>query len=150
MKHETQVLGNDHERTDAHAGPLVQFFIFLTIVCAGSFYAMKLLLEWFHQQPVPLAGNIEHPLAEDRVQPPEPRLERARDAKGNFLDSKSEWEPGLEPYFTSQAIGAVRAREQQQLTTYGWIDKQQQITHIPIDKAIELTAKRGLPVAEKR
>lgn len=150
MKPTTQALGNDHERTDAHIGPLVQFLIFLAIVCAGSFYAMNLLLKWFQQQPVPLAGNIEHPLAEDRVLPPEPRLETARDAKGNFLVGKSEWSADLNGHFTAQTVGALKAREQEHLSSYGWIDAQQKLAHIPIEKAIELTAKKGLPIAAEK
>lgn len=150
MKQTTQVLGNDHERTDAHVGPLVQFLIFLAVVCGASFYAMSLLLKWFHQQPVPLVGNVEHPLAQDRVQPPEPRLETARDAKGNYLVGKNEAYPDLTPYFTAQTIGGLRARESERLHTYGWVDKSQNLVHIPIDQAIELTLKKGLPVAEKK
>jgi len=150
VKHTTQALGNDHERTDAHAAPLVQFLIFLAIVCAGSFYAMNLLIHWFMQQPVPLANNIEHPLATERPLPPEPRLETARDAKGQFLAGKSEANPAAGTYFTAQTLSALHAREHDQLSTYGWVDKESKLVHIPIEKAIELTLQKGLPVAEKK
>lgn len=150
MKHTTQALGNDHERTDAHVAPLVQFLIFLAVVCGGSFYAMHLLLDWFRQQPVPLAGNVEHPLAEGRVQPPEPRLELARDARGNFLVGKSEAHPEVGQNFTAQTLNGLHARETDLLSSYGWVDKEGKVAHIPIEKAIELTLKKGLPVAEKK
>ena len=37
-----------------------------------------------------------------------------------------------------------------QLDSYGWIDKPQGIVHIPIERAIELTAERGLPARGAR
>lgn len=150
MKHTTQALGNDHERTDAHAAPLVQFLIFLAVVCAGSFYAMNLLIHWFKQQPVPLANNVEHPLATERPMPPEPRLETARDSKGNFLAGRSEAHPGVEQYYTAQTLNGMHERERDQLSSYGWVDKESKLVHIPIEKAIELTLQKGLPVAEKK
>lgn len=37
------------------------------------------------------------------------------------------------------------AREQKQLHSYGWIDRNAWIAHIPIERAIDLIAQRGLP-----
>ncbi|MBV9170924.1 MAG: hypothetical protein JOZ81_12650 [Chloroflexi bacterium] len=44
-----------------------------------------------------------------------------------------------------QTLDGYRAVEQQRLTSYGWIDRSTGTVHIPIDRAIELTAQRGLP-----
>jgi len=38
----------------------------------------------------------------------------------------------------------LRAAEQAQLTTFGWVDRSRQIAHIPIEHAMELLAARGL------
>ena len=39
---------------------------------------------------------------------------------------------------------AMDARETQWLNSFGWVDKDAGIVRIPIDRAIELTAKQGL------
>jgi len=36
--------------------------------------------------------------------------------------------------------------EQQRLATYDWVDKSKGVVRIPIDRAMELIARRGLPV----
>jgi hypothetical protein len=43
-------------------------------------------------------------------------------------------------------LRALRAREEQMLSTYGWVDKPTGVVRIPIDEAIKLTVQRGLPV----
>lgn len=42
-------------------------------------------------------------------------------------------------------LQAFRAREDAELTTYGWIDRTAGVVRIPIDRAMELIAQRGLP-----
>ena len=41
----------------------------------------------------------------------------------------------------------MRAREEQQLHSYGWADKQKGTVHIPIENAKQLMLKRGFPTA---
>lgn len=142
MKQQAQAIGNDHERSDAHVAPLVQFLIWLAIVCAVSFFLMKWLLGWFKEQDTPIPGNVAHPLAAERVVPPEPRLERARNTQ-----LLGEGRNDGAPFFTSQSLAGVHAQERERLTSYGWVDKQNGIVHIPIERAIELTLQQGLPVA---
>src|SRR5271169_1802806 len=36
--------------------------------------------------------------------------------------------------------------QENQLNTYGWVDEQAGVAHIPIERAMELTVQRGLPV----
>lgn len=43
-------------------------------------------------------------------------------------------------------MGALRAREDARLSGYGWVDRAGGVVRIPIDRAIEVTAERGLPV----
>ena len=50
------------------------------------------------------------------------------------------------PEITSgEALKQLRATEEATLTTYGWVNRKNGIVHIPIDRAIELLAQRGLP-----
>jgi hypothetical protein len=43
-------------------------------------------------------------------------------------------------------LASLRAREDTELSNYGWIDKKSGVVRIPIERAMELTAERGLPV----
>ncbi|MGO9336058.1 MAG: hypothetical protein ACLPY1_00985 [Terracidiphilus sp.] len=47
----------------------------------------------------------------------------------------------------NQEIADLHAKEDLLLNNYSWVDKSQGKVRIPIDQAIELLAKRGLPVA---
>jgi hypothetical protein len=38
-----------------------------------------------------------------------------------------------------------QAEEDARLRSYGWIDRQRGIIHIPIERAMDLIAQRGLP-----
>jgi hypothetical protein len=64
--------------------------------------------------------------ANPRTQPPEPRLES-------------------DPV---QSLAEYRAAEQSRITTYGWVDAEKGIVRLPIDRAMELVAKEGLPSRE--
>lgn len=67
------------------------------------------------------------PLAEANVRrlPPVPRLQNNPEA----------------------AMARLRAREEAQLTTYGWIDRAAGVGRIPIERAIDLLIEQGLPGA---
>ncbi len=39
----------------------------------------------------------------------------------------------------------LRARDESQLHTYGWVDRQHGVITIPIDRAMQLLAERGIP-----
>jgi hypothetical protein len=42
----------------------------------------------------------------------------------------------------------LRARETAALESYGWVDRQKGIVHIPVERAMELLVERGLPTTE--
>jgi hypothetical protein len=66
----------------------------------------------------------EYPLAAQANQtPPEPRLQTN----------------------PREDLREMRAREDETLTTYGWVDKNAGVVRIPIDAAMKLTLERGLP-----
>jgi hypothetical protein len=49
-----------------------------------------------------------------------------------------EIEPGRE-------LKALRREEEARLNSYGWVDREKGLAHIPIDRAIEILAEKGLP-----
>ncbi len=69
-----------------------------------------------------------NPLAPAHQLPPEPRVE-------------------VHPW---EQLQQVRAHEEQQLRTYGWVDKEKGIVRLPIDRAIDLTLQRGLPARKEQ
>jgi hypothetical protein len=76
----------------------------------------------------PLAAKVEstpHGVMPDaRARFPEPRLE---------VNERTE-------------IGDFRQQEADRLNSYGWVDQKAGVVHIPIDRAMQLIAKQGLPV----
>ncbi len=43
-------------------------------------------------------------------------------------------------------LNEFRAQEEKQLNSYGWVDQKAGVAHIPIERAMQLVAERGLPV----
>jgi hypothetical protein len=60
------------------------------------------------------------------------------------LTAKLPPEPRLEET-PAPDLKAFRDSEEKALTSYGWVDQKAGVVRIPIDRAIELTAQRGLP-----
>ena len=54
-------------------------------------------------------------------------------------------DPRLQPDPRAQ-LQALRAYEKERLSTYGWVDKGAGVAHMPIERAMQLVAERGLPV----
>jgi hypothetical protein len=46
-------------------------------------------------------------------------------------------------------INDFRLKEEQTLNSYGWVDEKAGVVRIPIERAIELIAQRGLPTTPK-
>ena len=44
----------------------------------------------------------------------------------------------------------LRMHEDQVLTSYGWVDKNAGVVRIPIDEAMKIVVKQGLPVRQER
>ena len=55
-----------------------------------------------------------------------------------FTGPKLQAQPSVE-------LARFRRDEQQRLSSYGWVDRRQGAIRIPVKRAIELLAKRGLP-----
>jgi hypothetical protein len=119
--------GINHETSDAEARPLVAFAVFLavatlvTALLTAGFY--KYLEDRERAEQVhdyPMADGIARPV------PPPPRLQTYP-----FTDLKS-----------------YRRQESELLDRYGWVDRNAGIVRIPIERAIELTAERGLPARD--
>jgi hypothetical protein len=118
----------DHEESDVNIRAIFGFIGGLLVSAIVIHLAVWVLFRYFdaregrHLAPAfPLAATQE-----SRV-PPEPRLQTN----------------------PRQDLSDLRAREDQVLTSYGWVDKNTGVVRIPIDEAMKLTLQRGLPTRER-
>ncbi len=110
-----------HEQRDANIRSLVKFGAGLSALVVFALVTMWLLFDYLAARPAP--GPEPSPMAREREAPPAPRLQVA---------------PGTD-------LDRLRTNEDSALNSYGWVDREAGIVHIPIDKAIDLVAERGLP-----
>jgi hypothetical protein len=108
-----------HETTDVNVWAVGKFAIGLVIVCVVSIALLFGLLKFFQSREETSLANTVDPVKLF----PQPQLQ-----KTPILDLK-----------------AIHAEEDKLLNGYAWVDPKQGIVRIPVDRAIEVLAKRGLP-----
>ncbi len=113
-----------HETSDMSVGAIMTFGFFLLtgIVAAGAVVSGVML--WRGGLPAHLGrplGGLDDTASVSAF--PEPRLESKR----------------------GQELRDLRAREQQELNSYRWQDRSNGVVAIPIDRAMDIIATRGLP-----
>ncbi|MGH7798106.1 MAG: hypothetical protein ACREQ2_24860 [Candidatus Binatia bacterium] len=74
-----------------------------------------------------------------RAEPPSPLVVVPEPTPGPRL----EIQPG-------RALKAMREQEEAHLRAYGWIDQEKGIVHIPIERAMEILVKKGLPARQSK
>jgi hypothetical protein len=118
--------GLNHEQTDVDLSGANRFIVIMALFLALSFALVYVVFtNWradyiaAEPQPSPVAVRDG-----DRL-PPLPRLQTTP-----YVDLK-----------------AFTASEDEVLTTYAWVDKEKGVVRLPIARAIELVAERGLPAA---
>jgi hypothetical protein len=134
--------GAGYEKRDAQIRPLAESGALLVVLCLGAFGSMIWLfnfLQSYEQKARTPNGNA---LTSAREIPPEPRLETAPHmpvnwAETNQLDKK---------FFKDTGLADVRAQENADLNSYGWVDPTTKLVHIPIQQAMQKLLEQGLPV----
>ena len=118
--------GAGHESRDVRIRPIVIAFAVLFVIAILTQALMYGVLSGFTARDE-RASEPASPLAATygRQAPPEPRLQVA----------------------PRDDLQRLRAREDEQLHGYAWVDRSAGVTRIPIERAIELLATRGLPGA---
>jgi len=113
-----------HEQTDVNAWAIGKFGIALVLISVAF---MGLLLALFHYliaREGPPAPKVYSSLSEAKVKKP--------------AGVQLEEQPALD-------LARERAAEDRVLNSYGWVDQQKGIVRLPIDVAIDMLAKKGLP-----
>ncbi|HEY2381489.1 MAG TPA: hypothetical protein VGK48_09960 [Terriglobia bacterium] len=110
-----------HEHSDWNLnwvlGGVITLVISVAVMLSASWWIFREFQGWAANRRM---GTVVVPLA-----PPEPRLQ---------VSSTDDWTAMLE-------------REQAILHSYGWVDRSRGIVRIPIEREMELVAKRGFPAA---
>ncbi len=110
-----------HETHDAETRYVLIFIAVIAVTVALTMWVSKGLFYYFmHQQ----AETPAYTFHNARTLPPSPELEPVPHVL-------------LEKYLTET---------KKELNDYGWVDRAQGIVHIPVDRAIQLTLQKGLPV----
>ena len=133
MHHDEHRPGPGFEREDLGARPIFGFLLSLVVVGILIYYLLWGMFHFLdaynqqHERPVsPMVVPEEETRTVSRAQIqqfPQPRLEE---------DERTE-------------LNDFRYGEEQQLNSYGWIDQSAGVVHIPITRAMQLIAERGLP-----
>ena len=113
-----------HEESDVNIRGILMFGAALIVAAIVIHLVVGALFKYFDIREARQA-TPEYPLAaaqENRL-PPEPRLQTN----------------------PRQDLADLRAREDQALAGYSWVDRNAGIVRIPIDEAIKKTLERGLP-----
>ena len=108
-----------HETTDVNVWAVGKFAIGLVVVTVLSVGLLFGLLKFFQSREETSVANTVEPTKLF----PQPQLQ-----KTPILDLK-----------------AIRAEEDKLLNGYAWVDQPKGVVRIPIERAIEVLAKRGLP-----
>jgi hypothetical protein len=113
-----------HEESDVNVRAILATGAGLLVIGAIIHLGLALLMGAFTRTAERTPRAFPLTAEEQPAQPPEPRLQTN----------------------PRQDLRALRAREDNMLHSYGWIDRNAGVAHIPIEDAMKLTVQRGLPV----
>jgi hypothetical protein len=111
-----------YEKRDANLPVLLKMGIGLAVLIVVAFVSMKFTLDYF--QKVQPLGAPSSPLESGRALPPGPRLQA----------------------LPHQELSDYCRVQQENVTSYRWVDEQNGVVQIPVDRAMELVLEQGLPV----
>ena len=110
-----------HEERDVNVRRLTLATLGLAVLLVGTLALIGWLFMAFEGEEQRSEGASA--LVETQPEPPEPRLQAS----------------------PVQDLQAMQRADAEKLHSYGWVDESAGIARIPIDRAIDLLAQRGLP-----
>jgi hypothetical protein len=114
--------GSSYEHTDANVWVIAKFGVWLAITAVIVHVGIWVLWATLVKQ-AEVTREPQYPLATQPQLPPEPRLQQ----------------------FPANEIDDFRRSEDTRLNSYGYVNKDAGVVHIPIADAMRLTVERGLP-----
>ena len=141
----------DYERRDIGIPAVYYFLAGLAVALVVAAFAVSGLYHFLenrsqaNQAPVsPLVANAP---ADTRRLPPEYKTDSEGTDYEKYL-KKNFPQPQLESNERTE-LNQDRLREENTLSTYGYVDENAGTVRIPIDRAMQLLAERGLPTREQ-
>jgi hypothetical protein len=132
-----------HEKSDVNVKALIWFVVIFIVFAAVVHVLLWVLFNAYaararHEVGAPPMTKVARPA--DLNVPAEPRLQP--------FPTKEPDGVAISPVDATPVVDMVhmRASEDAQLNTPGWIDPQKGIVRIPIERAKQLVLQRGLPV----
>ncbi len=116
-----------HEQSDLSPRNISLFVAGLAVLIIVVLLASYALMAWLRED------------AARRAEPPSPLAVVPEPITGPRL----EIQPG-------HALKAMREQEEAHLKGYGWIDREKGIAYIPIERAMEILVKKGLPARQSQ
>jgi hypothetical protein len=137
----------DYERRDIGVAGVVYFLVGLAVFVVIAHFVVTTLYHFLDKQSqaqqTPVSPLVTSTVKDTRNLPPEFKT----DAEGTDYEKylkKSFPTPQLEIDERNQ-LDKIRINEEDTLSTYDYVDKNAGTVRIPIDRAMELIAQRGLP-----
>ena len=125
------------ETTDISARPV--FLFGATLLVAAVVISIVLWAQFQYLDRAAARRDPEEDPILSEMRQKEPTAPGPRDPVAKFPQPRLQSNAVVE-------LDRIRFEEQRKLATYGWLDPKAGIVWIPIERAIELTAQRGLPV----
>jgi len=113
--------GAGYEQRDVNVRALLQFGFWMAVFIALTLVAMRWTFAYLDR--IETLGPAASPFVNERQIPPKPRIQ-------------------ADPH---QELKDYCAAQQGQVNSYGWIDQRLHVVRIPIDRAMDLVLKNGLP-----
>jgi len=111
--------GSGHEQSEVNVRTIVVSLAFLLL---GAFLSAIIVVGIFRYLNDTYKPDVSAKQAQPQI-PPEPRIEVA----------------------PAEQIQTLRAHEDHVLTSYSWVDQKSGTVRVPIDRAIDMLAQKGLP-----
>ncbi|HUK23554.1 MAG TPA: hypothetical protein VLV49_03160 [Terriglobales bacterium] len=140
VKHEEGHSETGYERQDLGAKPIVLFLGGLALTCILVYFILRGMYAYLDAR-----DRAKQPALNPMKPPPQALL---RDEHASVVYQHIERtfpEPRLESDERTE-LHDFRMTEEQELNSYGWVDQKGGVVHIPIERAMQLIAQRGLPV----
>lgn len=137
----------DFERRDITIAGVVYFLIGLAVAVVIVYFIANGIFDFlnkrFEAEQAPVSPLVTNAPVDTRHMPPQYGKGYDNDyekyLKENFPAPQLEVNERTE-------LNGERLREEDTLSTYGWVDQNAGVVRIPIDRAMDLVVQRGLPV----
>ena len=117
-------------RDDENMRAILRFGIWMVVAAVVIYAALFGMFQYFDRQAA-LADPQKNPLLAGEKPPATPAARFPQ--------------PQLQANAAAELV-KIQAAEEETLDTYGWVDRNAGIARMPIDRAMQMVAERGVPV----